>query len=60
VRQVVPDGLDLTGSTRALVSGWLREVNGGWLACPPGLKLTVDRWFWLIATTAVTRSLSTY
>lgn len=31
-RHVVPDGLDVTGRARALVSGWYRDVNGAWLA----------------------------
>ena len=32
LRHVVPDGLDLVGHVPALVSGWFRDVRGGWLA----------------------------
>lgn len=31
-RHVVPDGLDMTGHARGLLTGWHRTVDGDWLA----------------------------
>lgn len=31
-KHVVPDGLDMTGQVRGLLTGWHRSVDGDWLA----------------------------
>lgn len=44
-RHVIETGLDITGRVRANLHGRFPSVDGRWLGCPPGLKLTIDRWF---------------